>query len=126
MDLYGRLLGNVLYRAGSGCAGVTRTPSAACSSAPSTPAPPSSPICSRGCRAGWCATPTLTAATTATSGTPPASDPDIKDVRDLARLPVLEKPAARASDEARLADAPPWPRWSSTPAASTGTPLTVR
>lgn len=51
---------------------------------------------------------------------------DVKDVRDLARLPVLDKPAARASDEARLADAPPWPKVVKHTSGSTGTPLTVR
>ena len=57
------------------------------------------------------------------AGIAPAS---IRDVRDLARLPVLDKAAARASDVDRLASAPPYPTVVKHTSGSTGAPLTVR
>ena len=51
---------------------------------------------------------------------------DIRDVRDLARLPLLDKPEARASDEDRIATAPPFATVVKTTSGSTGTPMVVR
>lgn len=51
---------------------------------------------------------------------------DVKDVRDLGKLPVLDKATARTTDQERLADAPPHPVVVKTTSGSTGTPLTVR
>ncbi|MEZ4403986.1 MAG: hypothetical protein R3B06_28450 [Kofleriaceae bacterium] len=51
---------------------------------------------------------------------------DIVDVRDLARLPILDKAAARTSDAERLAAAPPFPTVVKSTSGTTGTPLTVR
>jgi len=51
---------------------------------------------------------------------------DVRDVRDLARLPLLEKPAARSSEQARIAKAPPFASVVKTTSGTTGAPLVVR
>lgn len=51
---------------------------------------------------------------------------DLRDVRDLAKLPLLEKADARAHDEARIATAPPFATVVKTTSGSTGTPMVVR
>lgn len=51
---------------------------------------------------------------------------DIRDVRDLARLPLLEKAEARATDEERVSKAPPYATVVKTTSGTTGTPMFVR
>jgi phenylacetate-CoA ligase len=51
---------------------------------------------------------------------------DVRDVRDLARLPILDKPVARASEQDRIADAPPRAVVVKTTSGTTGAPLIVR
>lgn len=50
----------------------------------------------------------------------------LRDVRDLSRVPLLEKAIARTSDQERLASAPPYPAVVKATSGSTGTPLIVR
>lgn len=54
------------------------------------------------------------------------SPEDIRSPADLARLPLLEKPIARATDQERTATAPPFAEVVKTTSGTTGTPMIVR
>lgn len=54
------------------------------------------------------------------------SPEDIRSPADLARLPLLEKPTARATDAARTSSAPPFAEVVKTTSGTTGTPMMVR
>ena len=54
------------------------------------------------------------------------SPEDVRSLDDLARIPLLEKAEARASDQARVADAPPYAVVVKQTSGTTGTPMTVR
>lgn len=54
------------------------------------------------------------------------SPEDIRSPSDLAKLPLLEKPTARATDEARTSSAPPFAEVVKTTSGTTGTPMMVR
>ena len=54
------------------------------------------------------------------------SPEDIRSPADLARLPLLEKPTARASCDTRTANAPPFAEVIKTTSGTTGTPMVVK
>ncbi|MBK9036959.1 MAG: phenylacetate--CoA ligase family protein [Myxococcales bacterium] len=127
MDLYGRLLGNVLYPGWERLRGrdphtvgrmLERTQYASAAEL----ADLQSGYLRRLVRHAYRHTPYYRALWAA-AGLGPE---DIKDVRDLARLPVLDKAAARSSVDARMADAPPHAVVVKTTSGTTGAPLTVR